>query len=247
MEAAARGCRCDEEDAAVGQQAGYDDEQDGYPDGGDRSSGWIWAVVVVALVGAGVVLWFTLGPGGRSDAEPTATPTTSSPAPTVTESVTATETTTPTESPSLEGFGTDPVTENDFPELGDNIGYGTAVRVGHHDGYDRVTFEFSGSGTPSFQVLYTDDPKSQGSGDPVQVAGDAVLQVTVTSVSVPDGSAPSPTTPGTDGTVFAQVDGIWGGFEGYGETFLGIDGGERPFKVQVLQDPMRLVVDVANG
>jgi hypothetical protein len=151
------------------------------------------------------------------------------------------------ETPDLEGFSTDPVVEGGFPELGDPIGWGTAVRVGEHEGYDRVTFEFSGSGTPSFQVQYTDDPRSQGSGDPVPVEGDAVLQVTVTSVQVPEDPAPSMTTPDTDGTVFAQVEGIWGGFEGYGETFLGIDGGERPFKVTVLQDPMRLVVDVANG
>ncbi len=235
----------------MGQQPGYGDEREGYPDehpdGGETSRGWVWALVVLALVAAGAVLWFTLGPGGGSDPEPSASVTSSSPAPTVTESVTTTETATPTESASLEGAGTDPVTGNGFPDLGDDIGWGTAVRVGHHEGYDRVTFEFSGSGEPSYLVEYTDDPHSQGSGDPVEVAGDAALQVTVTNVAIPDGSAPSPTTPGTDGTVFAQVEGIWGGFEGYGETFLGIDGGKRPFTVQVLQDPLRLVIDVANG
>ncbi len=222
---------------------GYPDD----PDSGDRSRGWIWAlVVVVALAVVGVVLWQVLGsdePDGEATASPSASPSQS----TVTETTTTTASPSPSETPDLEGFSTDPVVEGGFPELGDNIGYGTAVRVGSHEGYDRVTFEFSGSGTPSFQVQYTDDPRSQGSGDTVDVEGDAALQVTVTSVAIPDDPGPSMTTPDTAGTVFAQVEGIWGGFEGYGETFLGIEGGERPFKVTVLQDPMRLVVDVANG
>jgi hypothetical protein len=233
----------------VGQDPGqYDaqDSPDGYPDGNDRSKGWIWAFVVVALAALGIALWQVLG-SGDSDVEPSASPSASESPSTVTESATATVTATPSETPDLEGFSTDPVVEGGFPELGDPIGWGTAVRVGQHEGYDRVTFEFSGSGTPSYQVQYTDDPRSQGSGDPVPVEGDAVLQVTITSVQVPEDPAPSMTTPDTDGTVFAQVEGIWGGFEGYGETFLGIDGGERPFKVTVLQNPMRLVVDVANG
>ncbi len=228
----------------MGQDAGQYDDND-HPDSGDRSSGWIWAFVVIALIAAGVVLWQVLGSDGSE--EPDASTSPSASGSTVTETTTTTASPSPSETAELEGFSTDPVVEGGFPELGDPIGYGTAVRVGQHEGYDRVTFEFSGSGNPSYQVQYTDDPRSQGSGDPVDVEGDAVLQVTITSVEIPDESAPSITTPDTEGTVFAQVEGIWGGFEGYGESFLGIDGGERPFKVQVLQDPMRLVVDVANG
>ena len=238
----------------MGQDPGRYDEQgrpdDGDPDGRDRSAGWIWAVVVIALVAVAVVLWQVLG-SDDSETEPSASPSPSASESTVTATTTATATATATPSPSetvdLGDFSTDPVTEGGFPELGDPIGYGTAVRVGNHEGYDRVTFEFSGSGTPSYQVQYTDDPRSQGSGDPVDVEGDAILQVSITSVEVPGDPAPSMTTPDTDGTVFAQVEGIWGGFEGYGETFLGINGGERPFHVQVLEDPMRLVVDVENG
>jgi hypothetical protein len=233
----------------VAQDPGsYDDDvdPDDHPDSRDRSRGWIWAFVVLALAVVAVALWQVLG-SDDPDSEPSASPSASPSPSTVTETTTATATPSPSETPDLEGFSTDPVVEGGFPELGDDIGYGTAVRVGSHEGYDRVTFEFSGSGTPSYQVQYTDDPRSQGSGDTVEVEGDAVLQVTVTSVAIPDDPGPSMTTPDTDGTVFAQAEGIWGGFEGYGETFLGIEGGERPFKVTVLQDPMRVVVDVANG
>ena len=165
---------------------GYPDD----PDSGDRSRGWIWALVVVALAVVGVVLWQVLGsdePDGGADRDALgASPSQS----TVTETTTTTASPSPSETPDLEGYSTDPVVEGGFPELGDNIGYGTAVRVGSHEGYDRVTFEFSGSGTPSFQVQYTDDPRSQGSGDTVDVEGDAALQVIVTSVAIPDDPGP---------------------------------------------------------
>jgi hypothetical protein len=234
------------------QPGGYVDGSDGQGPEDDRRSPWLYVLLtVVGLAVVGLAAWLFLRTSG--DAEPTASPSASTSEPTVTETATttATTTTTPTPTPSetadLGDFSTDPVVENGYPELGDPIGYGTAVRVGHHDGYDRVVFEFSGSGTPSYRVQYTDTPTAQGSGDPVDVAGDAYLHVSVTSVGIPDEPAPSMTTPSTDGTVFAQVEGIWGGFEGYGESFIGIDGGQRPFHVMVLQDPMRVVVDVANG
>jgi hypothetical protein len=229
----------------------YDPDPEDYPDSRDRSGGWIWAIVVIALVAVGAVLWVSLG-SDEPDAEPSASPTPSPPTSTSSETTATTSAPTSPTSPSETGasgdFSTDPVTGGGFPEPGDSIGYGTAVRVGSQEGYDRVVFEFSGSGEPSYQVQYTDSPVAQGSGDPVQVAGDAYLEVSITTVDVPSGtSTPTMTTPDTAGTVFAQVEGIWGGFEGYGQTFVGIDGGERPFHVEVLQDPMRLVVDVDNG
>ena len=223
-------------------------EQSQYPQGGGgQRSPWLYVVLtLLAVAVVGLVAYLFLRPSGDDQAAPTTSPSTSA-TPTATSPSPSPSSPSPTSTVDLSEFSTDPVIENGFPELGDPIGYGTAVRVGTHEGYDRVTFEFSGSGTPSYRVEYTDQPLSQGSGDPVDIAGDTVLQVTVTSVGYPDASATEPTTPSTEGTVFAQVKGIWGGFEGYGETFIGINGGPRPFHVQVLQDPLRLVVDVANG
>ena len=45
-----------------------------------------------------------------------------------------------------------------------------AVRVGGHPGYDRVVWQFPGSGRPSFQVKYVDQPIDDGSGDVVDGA-----------------------------------------------------------------------------
>src|SRR3954470_3968877 len=54
------------------------------------------------------------------------------------------------------------------------------IRVGTHDGFDRVVFEVGGTGTPGWDVRYVDQASSQGSGEPIDVAGEAVLQVTLT-------------------------------------------------------------------
>ena len=59
------------------------------------------------------------------------------------------------------------------------------IRVGRQDGFDRVVFEVGGTGTPGWDVRYVDAATSQGSGDAVDVAGDAVLQVTLTGVGYP--------------------------------------------------------------
>ncbi|HET7763340.1 MAG TPA: hypothetical protein VFL46_13325 [Phycicoccus sp.] len=229
-------------------QEPYPEEGEAYPDEG-RGNGWKVAfLVLLVLVVVGAVVWLFLRPGPDDTATPSPSPsaTTSSAGPTTTS---PSPSPSPSETADLTGFSLEPVVENGFPELGDPIGIGTDVRVGHHTGYDRVVFQFAEPGEPSYRVEYTDDPRSQGSGDTVKVAGDAVLQVTITSVGIPGPGtpAPTPTTPPLTGTVFAQVDGIWGGFEGYGESFLGINGEKRPFKVTLLQNPTRLVIDVANG
>jgi hypothetical protein len=228
----------------------YPDQEPPRPEERERN-GWVWAVgvlVVLAVLAALGWFFFLRGDDGGS-AAPSPSPSATTSSPTASTSPSGSPSASPSETPDLAGFATDDVTEGGFPELGDQIGVGNAVRVGHHEGYDRITWQFSEPGSPSYEVKYVDEPRSQGSGDPVQVAGDAYLSVTITSVGVPEPGSPEPTLPAADltPTVFAQVGDIWGGFEGYGETFVGVKGEKRPFKVTVLQNPTRLVVDVANG
>jgi hypothetical protein len=148
------------------------------------------------------------------------------------------------------GFSLDEVTSPRYPDLGGDLGAIGAVRVGRHTGYDRVVWQFPGSGRPAFQVHYVDQPLGDGSGDPVDVAGDAYLEVMVNALGYPDSVGACPpdvTSAKLAGTVFAEANSFCGGFEGFGQTFVGVRDRERPFKVSVLTNPTRLVIDVWSG
>ena len=49
------------------------------------------------------------------------------------------------------------------------------IRIGRHEGFDRVVFQVDGAGTPGWNVGYMDRATSQGSGEPLDVAGDVVI------------------------------------------------------------------------
>jgi len=123
----------------------------------------------------------------------------------------------------------------------------TGIRTGHHDGFDRVVFDVAGTGAPGWDVRYVPQAVEQGRGEPIDVAGKAVLQVTLTGVGYPtdtgieeyDGSAPLP---GSGTAVVTEV--VWDStFEGTSVAFVGTT--ERvPFRVYLLQGPARVVLDV---
>jgi hypothetical protein len=122
------------------------------------------------------------------------------------------------------------------------------IRVGRQDGFDRVVLEVGGTGTPGWDVRYVDSALSQGSGEPVDVAGDAVLQVTLTGAGYPydtgvEEFSGGPVT-GADTEVVTEV--VFDAtFEGTSVAFVGT--AERsPFRVYLLQNPTRVVVDVAD-
>jgi hypothetical protein len=123
------------------------------------------------------------------------------------------------------------------------------IRIGRHDGFDRVVFEVAGAGTPGWDVHYVDDPSSQGSGDPVEVAGDAFLQVTLTGAGYPDDTGvaeyagPDPLS-AADTEVVTEV-AFDATFEGTTVAFVGAKE-QTPFRVYLLADPVRVVVEVAD-
>ena len=127
----------------------------------------------------------------------------------------------------------------------------TAVRVAAHEGYDRVVFELAGMqpGEPGWRVEYVDDPTQQGSGDPVDVQGEAALSVTITGTGYPfdtgqeEVSAPPPLP--SDLTAVTDLE-LGGVFEGQYEAFIGTSG-QAPFRVFRLSDPARVVVDVQTS
>ena len=124
----------------------------------------------------------------------------------------------------------------------------TAVRVARQEGYDRVVFELAGraAGQAGWRVEYVDEPSAQGSGDPVEVAGDAALSVLITGTGYPmdTGQEEVSSDPALPGDVEVVEDVVLGAvFEGQYEAFIGTSG-RQPFRVFRLGDPERVVVDV---
>ena len=193
---------------------------------------------------------------GCSDDEPaspvpTQSSATSSPSQSAAVSASPTNSASPTGSASVPaGFSLDAVSSPGYPSLGGDLGTIGLVRVGGHTGYDRVVWQFAGAGRPSFQVHYVDQPIADGSGDVVAVPGDAYLEVMISSVGIPAANAPRPgnaSAASLAGTVIAQARPVYGGFEAVGQSFVGVRDRERPFRVAVLTNPTRLVVDVLSG
>lgn len=124
----------------------------------------------------------------------------------------------------------------------------TAVRVARQAGYDRIVFELAGktAGQPGWNVEYVDSPTQQGSGDPVDVDGEAVLSVTITGTGYPfdTGVDEVEGDPAVPGDVQLVEDVVLGAvFEGQYEAFVGLSQ-KAPFRVFRLADPARVVVDV---
>lgn len=127
----------------------------------------------------------------------------------------------------------------------------TDVRVAAHDGYDRVVLDLdgTGSGRPGWRVEYVDQASDDGSGHAVEVDGDAILRVSVSGTAAPTDSGVEEfpgdrLEPDDTESVEEIVYRYW--FEGYTTAFLGIDDGERPFRVFLLEDPVRVVIDVQH-
>jgi hypothetical protein len=123
------------------------------------------------------------------------------------------------------------------------------IRVAGQDGFDRVVFEVGGTGTPGWDVRYVDAAASQGSGEPVEVDGDAVLQVTLTGVGYPydtgvsEFSSSGPVS-AADTQVVTEV--VFDAtFEGTTMAFVGTTG-QAPFRVYLMDNPTRVVLEVAR-
>lgn len=147
----------------------------------------------------------------------------------------------------------------DEPESAASTGTGAALltdlRVGGHDGLDRVVLEYSNDATPGWEIGYVDEAVSDGIGEPVEVAGSTVLQVRTTGVRFPEdtdsdafrGTEPGSvrvTAVGTAEVTEVVYDHV---FEGEALTFIGLDEGERrPFRAYLLENPTRVVVEIQH-
>jgi hypothetical protein len=128
----------------------------------------------------------------------------------------------------------------------------TAVRAARHPGYDRVVFEFRNR-VPGYDVRYVEPPVlADGSGEEVEVAGNAVLLVRMEpalDADLTQESAPptytGPTRFSPDTEVVVELVRT-GGFEGVLTWAIGVTG-EQPFRVTRLENPARLAIDIETG
>lgn len=124
------------------------------------------------------------------------------------------------------------------------------MRIGTHDGFDRVVFEFGGTGTPGWRSEIVSTANQQGSGNPLAVSGQAILQVMITGASMPyatgveEYSGPNPLEAAPGGIVTEVRDA--GIFEGTNQTLIGLSRPDADYRVYTLDNPTRLVVDVAR-
>lgn len=207
------------------------------------------ALLVLALVvgaaGCGEDSNSTSGP---EVASPPKTPTTSE-----TSEAPATPTATATGDPLAE-TGSEPFTgivpDDGGPGSGNGLGL-VGVRTARHDGYDRVVFDLGGTGKPGWRVQYTDEPASDGSGEPVALKGTVFLQVLLRGLGMPYDTGVEPfgdhstRVPGTGTRAVTEI-APGGVFEGDQLAFIGLTGTRRPFRVFTLTKPTRLVVDVID-
>jgi hypothetical protein len=194
-----------------------------------------------ALLACAALALAGCGSSSPSESEPPAAGTTTETAPTVTTTSEQTDT--------LAGAGTSIVVA---PSTAKATSLLDRVAVGHHEGYDRVVFEFRDEGLPGYRVEYVEPPlKEDGSGAPVSVAGSAFVVVRMEPASGFDLNSGEgelvykgpKRLPGT-GVVKEVVRS--GDFEAVLSWAIGLEA-KVPFRVTTAASPSRLIVDFRNA
>jgi hypothetical protein len=138
------------------------------------------------------------------------------------------------------------ITREDRPVHG--VATVTAVRFARHPGFERMVVEFAGARIPGYAVEYVDEPVHQcGSGDAVQLRGDAVLQLRLEPARAHDDNgvatlSPRRWTPGFPVVLEAL---LTCDFEAQVEVSVGV-GSPNSYRTMELSGPARLVVDIRS-
>lgn len=156
----------------------------------------------------------------------------------------------PAAPPAISGPSTEPVV---VKAVNTDVALLADVRVARQPGFDRVVFEFRGDDTPGYDVRYVKRPiTADGSGSNIEIAGSNVIQVRMENALDADlekQSAPATYTGPTRLTPrLPAVEELArsGGYEGVLTWVIGTRS-RVGYVVSTLQDPPRLVIDVATG
>ena len=222
-----------------------------------------WNIVVPVALGVAfalgvMVLIITLS--GPHDPNATTTTaladTTTTAAADTTTTTTAPATTTTTGATTTTAVGVD--FADDFDEVLNTDVTGSPgpslmdIRFGAHPGFARIVFDITGSGTPMYHVRYENPPFfTDGEGAEIEINGEAFLVVTMSPVvSYNPESEEFELVYTGERELYPGLAPIvevinTGDFEGQMTWIIGLTG-QKGFRVEVLQDPLRLVIDIAS-
>ncbi len=118
------------------------------------------------------------------------------------------------------------------------------IRAAHHPGYDRVVLDFRGGLPASRQVSYVKSLVGDASGQPVRIAGQAILKVRLEPAQAHDAAGRS-TAPGRVAFALPNVMTVVqaGDFEAVTTYGIGL-ARRQPFTVSTLGNPSRVVIDI---
>jgi hypothetical protein len=122
------------------------------------------------------------------------------------------------------------------------------VRVGRHEGFDRVVFEFEDAELPSYRVAYIDKPvRACGSGDVVPLAGDGWLEIRFTSAAAhnENGEATVKNRAQSPNLKIIKEMKSTCDFEAEVEWVLGVAAPNK-YRVLELKNPTRLAIDIKH-
>ncbi len=210
--------------------------------------------VLAASAAASLLLLGACAPGTRTTAPQSAEASPSaSHSPTPPASASATPEATPTPEPGLDA--TKPINADNWmssveglpPVRSDDPANAlalTGIRAATHEGFTRVVLEFAGKGTPGvWRAAWTDEAVEQGRGLPIQVEGEAVLDLVIDGTPMTATENPYP---GGTHTRAGDLDVVSDGtFEDNTHVVIGAPA-TRQFQIGFLSDPVRMVIDIRD-
>ena len=208
---------------------------------------------LAASAAASLLMLGACAPGAPTNVPQSAEASSSASSPEVSATASAAPETTPTPEPGLDA--TKPINADNWmssveglpPVRSDDPTKAlalTGIRAATHEGFTRVVLEFAGKGTPGvWSAAWTDDAVEQGRGLPIQVEGQAVLDLVIDGTPM---TATENLYPSGMHTRAGDLDVVSDGtFEDNTHVVIGAPT-SRQFQIGFLSNPVRMVIDIRD-